>query len=263
MAARQKSANFSELEKEILLELIHAKKDIIENKQNDGRMVSKKNTEWTNIEKEFNSRHGVNKRTITQLKSLWKNLKARTKSAVAKERREKKKTGGGPAGKSLDKIASTISEMLPQQINSLQNQYDDDASLHGDEPDDDNEDSDDNDEIMTTNTIQEEAPRMSEKSAKQPQTASIASATKQKAAGPGRQDQVKNRLLEMAEIEHCKKMTIIQLKEDILKLKKQKLENEIKLSERDLPVPQPSTCGGPLGTDSNNNSGYFWQPYAQ
>lgn len=80
MAARQKSANFSELEKEILLELIHAKKDIIENKQNDGRMVSKKNTEWTNIEKEFNSRHGVNKRTITQLKSLWKNLKARTNS---------------------------------------------------------------------------------------------------------------------------------------------------------------------------------------
>jgi hypothetical protein len=116
---------------------------------------------------------------------------------------------------------------------------------------------------MTTNTIQEEAPRMSEESAKQPQTASIASATKRKAAGPGRQDQVKNRLLEMAEIEHCKKMTILQLKEDILKLKKQKLENEIKLSERDLPVPQPSTCGGPLGTDSNNNSGYFWQPYAQ
>nr|XP_034324621.1 myb/SANT-like DNA-binding domain-containing protein 3 [Crassostrea gigas] len=181
------------------------------------------------------------------------NLKARTKSAVAKERREKKKTGGGPAGKSLDKIASTISEMLPQQINSLQNQYDDDASLHGDEPDDDNEDSDDNDEIMTTNTIQEEAPRMSEESAKQLQTASRASATKRKAAGPGRQDQVKNRLLEMAEIhvvEHCKKMTILQLKEDILKLKKQKLENEIKLSERDLPVPQPSTCGGPLGSIS-------------
>ena len=62
---------------------------------------------------------------------------------------------------------------------------------------------------------------MSEESAKQPQTASKASATKRKAAGPGRQDQVKNRLLEMAEIEHCKKMTILQLKEDILKLKKQ------------------------------------------
>lgn len=49
MATRQNSANFSELEKEILLKLIHARKDIIENKQNDGRMVSKKITEWTNI----------------------------------------------------------------------------------------------------------------------------------------------------------------------------------------------------------------------
>lgn len=48
MATRQNSANFSELEKEILLKLIHARKDIIENKQNDGRMVSKI-TEWTNI----------------------------------------------------------------------------------------------------------------------------------------------------------------------------------------------------------------------
>jgi hypothetical protein len=73
-------------------------------------------------------------KTLTQLKSLWKNLKARSKSAVAKERRERKKTGGGPAENSLDKI-SCITEMLPQQINSLENPYDDDASLHGDEPD--------------------------------------------------------------------------------------------------------------------------------
>ncbi|XP_062619358.1 myb/SANT-like DNA-binding domain-containing protein 3 [Saccostrea cucullata] len=260
MATRQKSANFSELEKEILLELIHARKDIIENKQNDGRMVSKKNTEWINIEKEFNSRHGVNKRTIIQLKSLWKNLKARTKSAVAKERRDKRKTGGGPSGKSLDKISSTISEMLPQQIFSLQNPYDDDASLHGDEPEDDNEDSDDNDEILTTNTIQEDAPIMSEESVKPQQPLSCFPGTKRKAAGPGRQDQVKNRLLEIAEIEHKKKMAILQLKEDILKLKKQKLENEIKLSEPKLPVPPTTTYGS---TDSNNNCGSFWQPYAQ
>lgn len=38
--------------------------------------------------------------------------------------------------------------MLPQQIYSLQNQYDDDASLHGDVTDDVDEDSDDNDEVI-------------------------------------------------------------------------------------------------------------------
>jgi hypothetical protein len=41
-----------------------------------------------------------------------KNLKARKKSAVAKDRREKKKTGGGPAENDLDKFSNAITEML-------------------------------------------------------------------------------------------------------------------------------------------------------
>jgi hypothetical protein len=44
-------------------------------------MISKKNKEWENIGKEFSSRHDEHKRSLTQLKSLWKYLKARTKSA--------------------------------------------------------------------------------------------------------------------------------------------------------------------------------------
>lgn len=59
-------------------------------------------------------------------------------------KRKEKKTGGGPGKKGLDKICSTISEMLTQQ--SLQNQYNHDASLHSDEPDDEEEDSNDTDE---------------------------------------------------------------------------------------------------------------------
>ena len=53
---------------------------------------------------------------------------------------KKKKTGGGPAENDLDKFSNAITEMLPQQINSLQNAYDDDASLHDDEPEQDSED---------------------------------------------------------------------------------------------------------------------------
>lgn len=121
--ASKKSPNFTELEKKVLIELVDSRKGIIESKQNDGKMISKKNKEWENIGKEFNSRHGVHKRSLTQLKSLWKNLKARTKSAVAKERREKKKTGGGPAENDLDKFSNAITEMLPQQINSQHNAY--------------------------------------------------------------------------------------------------------------------------------------------
>jgi hypothetical protein len=54
---------------------------------------------------------------------LFKNLKWGTKSAVAKDSREKKKTGGGPVENDLDKFVNAITEMLPQKINSLQNAY--------------------------------------------------------------------------------------------------------------------------------------------
>ena len=57
------------------------------------------------------------------MKSLFKNLKWGTKSAVAKDSREKKKTGGGPVENDLDKFVNAITEMLPQKINSLQNAY--------------------------------------------------------------------------------------------------------------------------------------------
>jgi hypothetical protein len=121
--ASKKSPNFTELEKTVLIELVDSRKGIIESKQNDGEMISKKNKEWENIGKEFNSRHGVHNRSLTQLKSLFKNLKARTKSTVAKDIGEKKKTGGGPVENDLDKFSNAITEMLPRQIKSLQNAY--------------------------------------------------------------------------------------------------------------------------------------------
>ena len=66
--------------------------------------LKKKKKEWSLIEKEFNSRHGVHKRTILQLKALLKNLKSRAKTGVAKERREKKKLAGVPQEKMLTKF---------------------------------------------------------------------------------------------------------------------------------------------------------------
>ena len=55
--ASKKSLNFIELEKTVLIELVDSRKDIIESKQNDGKIISKKNKEGENIGKEFNSRH--------------------------------------------------------------------------------------------------------------------------------------------------------------------------------------------------------------
>lgn len=75
---------------------------------------------------QFNASHGINQRTCTQLNSLWKNMKSRTKSAVAKDRREKAKTGGGPHADTGFDSQSAISSMLPQQIHSIgSNEFDD------------------------------------------------------------------------------------------------------------------------------------------
>ncbi len=124
--------NYSALEKNVLLELVEERKDIIENKKNDGRMIGKKEEAWQDICKIFGSRHGVNKRTVKQLKALWKNMKGKAKKAIATERRERIKTGGGKADDTMDSVSQKINVMMPQQMNSLSNPYDDDADLHGD-----------------------------------------------------------------------------------------------------------------------------------
>ena len=49
MSRPSKSPNFTAIEKSVLLELIESRKDVIENKQNDGKMIIKKNSEWEKL----------------------------------------------------------------------------------------------------------------------------------------------------------------------------------------------------------------------
>ncbi|XP_062610728.1 myb/SANT-like DNA-binding domain-containing protein 3 [Saccostrea cucullata] len=173
---------------------------------------------WKNMKSrtEFNASHGVNQRTCIQLKSLWKNMKSRTKSAVAKDRRERTKTGGGPQSETgLDTVSAAISTMLPQQINSLSNEFDDDASLHGD--------------VQRTSSTNEAANRVTEsnEASSSSSSSSTAASVVKKKRPQGNQEQVKGRLFEMAEEEHAAKMRIYKLKEDILNLKKRKLEESM------------------------------------
>ena len=60
MSKPSKSPNFTAIEKSVLSEIIESRKDVIENKQNGGKMILKKNSEWEKITDEFNARHGVN-----------------------------------------------------------------------------------------------------------------------------------------------------------------------------------------------------------
>lgn len=125
--------NFTALEKETLYELVEKYKEVIENKKNDGRMIEKKEKTWQLISKHFNARHGVSTRTTTQLKTCWKNLKKKAKTEVTEDKKEKRKTGGGEnSAAPISAMSQKVIELLPQQIFSLSNPYDDDAAYHGD-----------------------------------------------------------------------------------------------------------------------------------
>ena len=124
--------NFTPLEKQIILELVESVQDIIESKKNDGRIIEKKDKAWDTVTQQFNARHGVNKRTKKQLKDAWQNLKKIAKKEVAKDKQEKRITGGGQKDGTISTFSQKVADMLPQQILSLHNAYDGDAAYHGD-----------------------------------------------------------------------------------------------------------------------------------
>ncbi|KAL5009283.1 hypothetical protein ScPMuIL_014864 [Solemya velum] len=76
------SPNFTELEKAILTQIITANRQVIECKRNDAETVKKKTDAWRTIERVFNSQHGVARRSATQLRKAWQNMKTRMKKTT-------------------------------------------------------------------------------------------------------------------------------------------------------------------------------------
>ena len=130
--AGKKGPNFSQLEKHTLVDLIGPKKDIIESKASDANMVYKKNSAWENLMEEFNSRYGVIERITPQLKSLWKNMKAKCKSAIVKENQERMKTGGVVAEGCVDEVCTAVRQIIQHQTITCKIEIDDEAEFHGD-----------------------------------------------------------------------------------------------------------------------------------
>jgi hypothetical protein len=114
------------LEKSLLTELVRKHKDLLENKKNDYKTIQQKNNTWEALSEQFNSQSGVTKRDSKQLKKCWENVKARAKKQLAKEKREVKLTGGGPSTTKQDDEAAAVASIIPAQIDSLSNMFDDD-----------------------------------------------------------------------------------------------------------------------------------------
>ena len=50
---------------------------------------------------------------------------------MEKTKKKEPKTGGSPAETEFDTVSIAVSTMLPQHINGIEYEFDDDAALHG------------------------------------------------------------------------------------------------------------------------------------
>jgi hypothetical protein len=60
-----------------------------------------------------------------KLKKCWENLKTRAKKVLAKENLAAKLTGGGISTSTAEEQSSAIASVIPAQIDSLENPFDD------------------------------------------------------------------------------------------------------------------------------------------
>lgn len=134
MNSGNRSKNFSETEKVLLLDIIKETNtvDLIQNKKNDYRTIQQKSLAWDTILSSFNSQ-SCQTRTLRQLSTLWKDLKQRAKKAYTAVKQDRVQTGGGPATVTMDPVSSLVVDLVPASVlEPLTNINDSDVAMHED-----------------------------------------------------------------------------------------------------------------------------------
>ncbi|OXA46389.1 myb/SANT-like DNA-binding domain-containing protein 3 [Folsomia candida] len=126
---RAKLPVMTSLEKEILLGIVAIPKFkcIVENKSTNSIWTAQKDEAWAKISLEFCSQLNVTKRSGPKLKKSWENLKSRAKKQVSKTKRSRGKTGGGKNKYEISPVSAKVVSIVPAQLASISNPYDDDA----------------------------------------------------------------------------------------------------------------------------------------
>ena len=112
------------------MRLVEKLKDVIECRKNDSRSLTVKATAWEKITAEYNKHPHVNERDVKQLKKCWDNLKSKAKKQVAEAKRVHRRTGGGTPPKAADPISDIVVSVTSDEINPLENAFDDDAEYN-------------------------------------------------------------------------------------------------------------------------------------
>lgn len=127
---RQRGANFTQREINLLLGLINQYKHIVENKKTDSIINEQKNAAWKTITEKFNAvcPEFMN-RSTESLKKLYDNKKKEARKQKAEERKECLLTGGGlpPVMEKDDTQELILSLMDPLTVSGGQNEFDSDS----------------------------------------------------------------------------------------------------------------------------------------
>ncbi|XP_064635804.1 myb/SANT-like DNA-binding domain-containing protein 3 [Lineus longissimus] len=128
----KKRRNSTDVERQLLLQLVESEKGIIEQRENSSKVWRQKETAWETILKRYNSQKNVSKLDIKAIKKMWDNMKAKAKKDVSKEKKARHRTGGGVMEEEdkADDSAHTVASIYSDVIEPLDNDVDDDAGYH-------------------------------------------------------------------------------------------------------------------------------------
>lgn len=117
----------------LLVSLIDVYKDIIENKKTDNTTLQKKQQAWNKLAVDYNSTATMinTKRTVTQLKKLWSNIKQRKRKTTTELKHKQLLTIGGSKPDS-DPLMKAVDVAVPHVV-TLEGAYDLTASYEKNE----------------------------------------------------------------------------------------------------------------------------------
>ncbi|CAG5043982.1 unnamed protein product [Parnassius apollo] len=123
---RQRSENWLEEDKHLLMDLVRERVSVIENKNTDTNTSSKKLAAWADLLCSFNSMCKGGTRTLPQIKSQWSIIKMTKKKIKSVERKNLRQTGGGPHPTTNPENADDICSWLPNEFVIDTNEFDSD-----------------------------------------------------------------------------------------------------------------------------------------
>ncbi|XP_017468243.1 PREDICTED: myb/SANT-like DNA-binding domain-containing protein 4 isoform X2 [Rhagoletis zephyria] len=124
---RQRSANFTQIEVGMLIELVGKYKHILENKKTDAVSNKEKEASWEKVSNLFNASSGTTSRTASTLKLKYEGMKKSLKKKVAINRQELYKTGGGAHSQIPYSSVENRILSMSSNIDGLENRHDSDG----------------------------------------------------------------------------------------------------------------------------------------